>query len=128
MVGLTFTATSGALTVSSPPNPNIAPPGFYLLFLLNKSGVPSIGSFVQVSSHPTDKPPKGTITAPAGDVTIQAGQAVNFGGDVADTDGYVATDSWFFPAGKPANKLGIQSWSDRLLSRWNLRCIADRGR
>src|SRR5258708_9530040 len=68
VVGLTFTATSSALTVSSPPNPTIAPPGIYLLFLLNNSGVPSKGSFVQVSSHPTDKPPKGTITSPAGDV------------------------------------------------------------
>ena len=102
VVGLTFTATSGALTVSLPPNPNIAPPGFYLLFLLNKLGVPSIAPFVQVSSHPTDKPPKGTITAPAADVKIQAGQAVNFGGKAADTDGSVSTHSWFFPAGNPA--------------------------
>jgi hypothetical protein len=97
VVGLTFTATSGALTVSSPPNP-----GFYLLFLLNKAGVPSIAIFVQVSNHPTDKPPKGTITAPVGDVTIQAGQAVNFSGEAADTDGYVSADNWFFPTGKPA--------------------------
>jgi hypothetical protein len=35
-------------------------------------------------------------------VKIQAGQAVNFVGKAADTDGFVSTDSWFFPAGKPA--------------------------
>jgi hypothetical protein len=105
VVGLTFTATSGELTVNLPPNPNVAPPGFYLLFLLNKAGVPSIATFVQVSSHPTDKPPKGTITAPAGDMTIQAGQAVKFGGTASDTDGSVSTDSWFFPAGKRATSL-----------------------
>jgi Domain of unknown function (DUF1929)/PKD domain len=102
LVGLTFTAASGALTVNSPPNPNVAPPGFYLLFLLNKAGVPSIATFVQVSSHPTDKPPKGTITVPAGDVTIQAGQTVKFAATASDPDGSVSTDSWFFPAGKPA--------------------------
>ena len=102
VVGLKFTAASGALTVNSPPNPTVAPPGFYLLFLLNKTGVPSLAAFVQVSSYPTDKPPKGTIAAPAVDVKIQAGQAVNFVGKAADTDGFVSTDSWFFPAGKPA--------------------------
>jgi hypothetical protein len=48
VVGLSFTPTSGALTVSLPPNQNIAPPGYYMLFLLNKTGVPSIASFVQV--------------------------------------------------------------------------------
>jgi hypothetical protein len=101
VVGLGFTATSGALTVNLPPNPNVAPPGFYLLFLLNNMGVPSIATFVQVSSNPTDVPPRGTITAPAGDVTIQAGQAVKFAGTASDADGSVSTDSWFFPAGKP---------------------------
>jgi Bacterial Ig domain/PKD domain len=72
-----------------------------MLFLLNNAGVPSTATFVQVSSHPTDVPPKGTITAPAGDVPIQAGQAVNFAGTASDADGSVSTDSWFFPAGKP---------------------------
>ena len=107
VVGLTFTATSGALTVNSPPNQNVAPPGYYLMFLLNKAGVPSIATFVQVSSHPTDKPPKGTITVPTGDVTIQAGQAVKFGGTASDNDGSVSTDSRFFPAGKPTTSLSL---------------------
>ena len=40
---------SGSLTVSGPPNSNIAPPGYYMLFLVNKSGTPSIASWVQVS-------------------------------------------------------------------------------
>jgi hypothetical protein len=48
-VGLSFTAASGSLTVSGPPNSNIAPPGYYMLFLVNKSGTPSIASWVQVS-------------------------------------------------------------------------------
>jgi hypothetical protein len=47
-VGLSFTAGAGALTVTAPPNGNIAPPGYYMLFLLNSSGVPSVASFVQV--------------------------------------------------------------------------------
>jgi galactose oxidase-like protein len=44
LVGLTFTAVSGALTVNAPPNSNLAPPGYYLLFVLNHAGVPSVAS------------------------------------------------------------------------------------
>ncbi|HYM74918.1 MAG TPA: galactose oxidase-like domain-containing protein [Candidatus Dormibacteraeota bacterium] len=48
LVGLNFTIQSGALTVTSPPNANIAPPGYYMLFILNKAGVPSVAQFVQL--------------------------------------------------------------------------------
>jgi hypothetical protein len=48
-VGLTFTAASGSLTVTGPPNSNVAPPGYYMLFLVNKTGTPSLASWVQVS-------------------------------------------------------------------------------
>ena len=34
-----------------PPNGNIAPPGYYMLFLLNTQGVPSVASMVQVPSN-----------------------------------------------------------------------------
>jgi len=101
LVGLTFTATSGVLKVNAPPNSNLAPPGYYMLFVLNQAGVPSVARFVQVSQNPTDQPPKGTITAPTGDVTITAGQAVNFAGTASDADGSVQKYSWFFPEGTP---------------------------
>jgi hypothetical protein len=52
-VGLSFSVETGAnsagLTVAGPPNSNIAPPGYYMLFLVNKAGTPSIASWVQVS-------------------------------------------------------------------------------
>ncbi len=48
-VGLSFTAGSGNLTVTGPPNSNIAPPGYYMLFLVNRSGTPSLARWVQVS-------------------------------------------------------------------------------
>ncbi len=48
-VGLSFTSASGSLTVTGPPNSNIAPPGYYMLFLVNKAGTPSLASWVQVS-------------------------------------------------------------------------------
>ena len=48
-VGLSFTSGSGSLNVTGPPNSNIAPPGYYMLFVLNKAGTPSLASWVQVS-------------------------------------------------------------------------------
>jgi len=36
------------LSVTAPPNNNIAPPGYYLLFLLDRAGLPSEGKFMQI--------------------------------------------------------------------------------
>jgi hypothetical protein len=47
-VPLTFQQTSGGLTVTGPSDGNSAPPGYYMLFLVNASGVPSVPSIVQV--------------------------------------------------------------------------------
>jgi hypothetical protein len=105
MVGLSFSAAGTTLTVSGPPEPRIAPPGYYMLFILNRQGVPSIARFVQVSPTSGNQPPKGTITEPATDVTIQAGQSVTFAGTGSDPDGAVARFSWVFPDGGPDSSL-----------------------
>lgn len=52
-VGLTFTAVSGGYSVNVPNNSNLLPPGYYMLFVGNKVGVPSVASFVQVSGAVT---------------------------------------------------------------------------
>jgi hypothetical protein len=50
LVGLVIGGQSGTtLTLQAPPGPNIAPPGYYLLFLLNGLGVPSVAEFVQLA-------------------------------------------------------------------------------
>lgn len=38
------------LSVIAPPNPNWAPPGYYLLFLLDADGAPSVGQFTHLST------------------------------------------------------------------------------
>jgi len=48
LVEMSFTARFGVLKVTAPPNQNIAPPGYYMLFLLNKSGVPSVAKFIRL--------------------------------------------------------------------------------
>jgi len=50
-VGLSFTMgkATGSLNVTGPPNSNVAPPGYYMLFLVSKAGTPSLAAWVQVS-------------------------------------------------------------------------------
>ena len=106
MVSLAFTRGAGALTVTAPPNANIAPPGYYMLFLVDTNGVPSVARFVQLSATPSNQPPRGTIENPAGDVTIRAGQSVTFAGSGTDADGAVSGYRWIFPGGTPATSTG----------------------
>jgi hypothetical protein len=47
-VDLTYRSNgSSGLTATSPPDSNHAPPGWYMLFILNSSGVPSVASWVR---------------------------------------------------------------------------------
>ena len=47
-VPLTFTAGSGNLSVQTPVNGNLAPPGHYMLFIVDTNGVPSIAPIVNI--------------------------------------------------------------------------------
>jgi hypothetical protein len=68
---LSFTKTSTGLNVTMPANANLATPGYYMLFILNGSGVPSVGSIIQVSATAASV---GTIT---GIVTNTAGAPIS---------------------------------------------------
>jgi Domain of unknown function (DUF1929)/Bacterial Ig-like domain (group 1) len=45
---LDFQVSDGNLQVTAPVSPRLAPPGHYLLFILNRNGVPSAGKVVQI--------------------------------------------------------------------------------
>jgi hypothetical protein len=45
---LEFTATDAGVDVTAPANPNLAPPGYYMLFVLNRNQVPSVGKIVRI--------------------------------------------------------------------------------
>src|SRR5437773_1930116 len=103
LVGLSFTVGTGVLNVTAPPNGNIAPPGYYMLFALTSAGVPSVASFVQVTNAAPNQAPTATITSPGSDVTLSAGQSVLFAGTGSDPDGTIAAYSWSFPGGNPGS-------------------------
>jgi galactose oxidase-like protein/concanavalin A-like lectin/glucanase superfamily protein/Big-like domain-containing protein/Kelch motif protein len=49
-VHLPFAAAPNGLDVTAPANARLAPPGDYMLFILNASGVPSLARFVRLAS------------------------------------------------------------------------------
>jgi len=61
-VPLTFSQTTGGLTVQGPSDANLAPAGHYMLFVINGNGVPSVAPFVRLAAPYEDTVPP---TAPA---------------------------------------------------------------
>jgi hypothetical protein len=51
-VPLRFTASGTTLTVTGPQNGGVAPPGYYMLFVTDAAGVPSVAKMVQVAKGP----------------------------------------------------------------------------
>ncbi|MCA2219549.1 galactose oxidase-like domain-containing protein [Jidongwangia harbinensis] len=51
-VPLKFTTSGTTLTVTGPPNGGVAPPGYYMLFITDTAGVPSVAKMVQVTKSP----------------------------------------------------------------------------
>lgn len=47
-ISLNFTRSGTTITTTSPANGALAPPGYYMLFVVNSQGVPSVASWVQV--------------------------------------------------------------------------------
>jgi hypothetical protein len=62
-VPLSFTAGSGSLTVQAPSSPALAPPGYYMLFIVNGLGVPSVAAIVRMNPAPPTVPAAPTAVA-----------------------------------------------------------------
>ena len=61
-VPLSYTSGAGSLTATAPANANIAPPGVYMLFVVDAAGVPSVAKMVTVTGNSA---PSVSLTAPA---------------------------------------------------------------
>jgi len=49
--------TSSSVTVRAPINNRLAPPGYYLVHVLNSAGVPSVGTFIKIPGSADNTPP-----------------------------------------------------------------------
>jgi hypothetical protein len=88
-VDLSFTAGSGILTVTAPPNGNIAPPGYYMLFILNQSGAPSVASFVPVTAAQSDF----AVAATPSSQTASRGKSTSYTVSVTPSNGFTGNVS-----------------------------------
>ena len=95
---LTFAQGSGGLNVTLPSSASLAPPGYYMLFIVNGSGVPAVARILQLTTA------SGTTGTIVGNVTDSSGNplsgaVVSYGSGQASTDtngNYALTD---VPAG-----------------------------
>ena len=52
-IPLKFTTSGTTITATGPGTGGIAPPGYYMLFIIDSAGVPSVAKIVQVGKNPT---------------------------------------------------------------------------
>lgn len=64
LVPLSFSQAGTTLNITAPANNNIAPPGHYMLFVVNSNGVPSVAKTIQVGGNPLPVPPPPTVQIP----------------------------------------------------------------
>src|SRR5215212_6214722 len=98
-VPLSYTAGSGTLTATAPANANLAPPGVYMLFVIDAAGVPSVARMVTLGDAappppPPPPPPSNTapavsITAPADGTTFAWKALIGVDATATDSDGSV---------------------------------------
>ena len=83
---------AGRLTLTAPPNTRVAPPGYYMLFLLDGTGVPSVAKILRLQSsarptisrlYPRSGPSAGGTAVTILGTNFQPGATVTFGGAVA---------------------------------------------
>ena len=89
LVEMSFTAGSGSIVATAPPNSNIAPPGYYMLFLLNSAGVPSVASFVHLVTATAT--PDFTFGVTPTSQTVTRGTSVNYNLNITASGGFSGT-------------------------------------
>ncbi len=62
-VPLSFTHSSGTLTIQAPASGDYAPPGHYMLFILNSNGVPAVAPIISVNVPATAPSAPTAVTA-----------------------------------------------------------------
>jgi Galactose oxidase-like, Early set domain/Bacterial Ig domain len=94
-IPLSFTAGATSITATAPANANVAPPGFYMLFIIDANGVPSVARMVNVQGAPLV-----TLTQPTDGATFSAPATVNLAATASDPDGTVTKVEFFNGAAK----------------------------
>ena len=95
---LPFVPETGGLSISAPASGTRAPPGHYMLFLVNQNGVPSVGRIVKVGS--ASEPAPGPNAAPvAAFLAGCGGLTCTFADRSTDPDDNLSAWNWNFGDG-----------------------------
>ena len=102
LLWLSFSREAGSLTIAAPANGSQAPPGHYMLFLVNQNGVPSVARIVKVSAQ--SEPSPGPNAAPAAAFLAGCGALnCNFADKSSDPDGNLSEWQWSFGDGQTSS-------------------------
>jgi len=86
---LTFNASGTHVMVQAPTHAGEAPPGFYLLFVFNEAGVPSVGKIVRMGIASNPNPAITPVLTNPGAQTTTVGTAVDLALNASDPNGDV---------------------------------------
>ncbi|MGH9862150.1 MAG: galactose oxidase-like domain-containing protein [Candidatus Acidiferrales bacterium] len=89
---LTFSATEQGVNVTAPADPNLSPPGHYMLFLLNDQSVPSVATIVRIEAATGNAParPLDLLTA-----TLAEGEVeLDWTDNSSDEEGFLVERSF----------------------------------
>ena len=92
-VPLSFTDGGDTVDVNAPANANLAPPGIYMLFLIDDAGVPSVARMVWVGPGPTT-----TITDGPGASTTDPTPSFSFSSSESESSFECSLDSGAYSA------------------------------
>jgi hypothetical protein len=125
-VPLSFSAGSGSLTATVPTNVNAAPPGYYMLFIVDGTGVPSVAKMVRLDATapppppPANQPPSVSLSSPGAGASFTQPAKIDLAASASDTDGTVVSVSFY-----DGSKLITQDTSAPYSYRWNGASVGD---
>lgn len=84
----------GGLAVTAPANPAVCPPGYYMMFLVNADGVPSVARMIRIDQNTA--PTANAGSSQTVEATAPAGTSVTLNGSASiDSEGNIATYEWY---------------------------------
>jgi hypothetical protein len=114
VVGLTMTERAGAVDLTAPPNGQVAPPGYYMLFLVDDAGVPSVAKWIKLlpsTATPPPPPPGGLVASYSFDQGSGATAPDSSGND--NTGTLTGGIAWT-PSGRNGSALNFDGTNDRV--------------
>lgn len=113
---LSYTAAPSGLNITAPSDSNVATPGYYMLFILNGSGVPSVAKFIKIDAGES---PSISITLPEANATV-GGASVTLSANAEDNVGVVGVQ--FKVNG---NNIGVEDTTSPFAIVWDSTTLPD---